>query len=73
MPRLAASAGQPGLMMYGVPNMKTDKVDVVQRRSRLRPVALLSEECMYFCLKFVAVDGQALDLATLRASCASFA
>ena len=23
---------RPGLMMYGVPNMKTDKVDVVQRR-----------------------------------------
>jgi glutamate synthase (NADPH/NADH) len=24
-----------GLMMYGVPNMKTDKVDVVQRRVNL--------------------------------------
>jgi glutamate synthase (NADPH/NADH) len=24
-----------GLMMYGVPNMKTDKVDIVQRRVNL--------------------------------------
>ncbi len=28
-----------GLMMYGVPNMKTDKVDIVQRR-----VNLMAEE-----------------------------
>ncbi|KAF3432836.1 hypothetical protein FNV43_RR23938 [Rhamnella rubrinervis] len=32
-----------GLMMYGVPNMKTDKVDVVQRR-----VNLMSEEGVNF-------------------------
>ena len=32
-----------GLMMYGVPNMKTDKVDIVQRR-----VNLMSEEGINF-------------------------
>lgn len=32
-----------GLMMYGVPNMKTDKVDVVQRR-----VNLMAEEGINF-------------------------
>lgn len=32
-----------GLMMYGVPNMKTDKVDIVQRR-----VNLLAEEGINF-------------------------
>lgn len=32
-----------GLMMYGVPNMKTDKVDVVQRR-----VNLMAEEGVNF-------------------------
>lgn len=32
-----------GLMMYGVPNMKTDKVDIVQRR-----VNLMAEEGINF-------------------------
>jgi len=32
-----------GLMMYGVPNMKTDKVDVVQRR-----VDLMAQEGVKF-------------------------
>lgn len=32
-----------GLMMYGVPNMKTDKVDIVQRR-----VNLMAEEGVNF-------------------------
>lgn len=32
-----------GLMMYGVPNMKTDKVDIVQRR-----VNLMTEEGVTF-------------------------
>lgn len=32
-----------GLMMYGVPNMKTDKIDVVQRR-----VNLMAEEGVNF-------------------------
>ena len=32
-----------GLMMYGVPNMKTDKVDIVQRR-----VNLMAEEGIDF-------------------------
>lgn len=32
-----------GLMMYGVPNMKTDKVDIVQRR-----VNLMAEEGIKF-------------------------
>lgn len=32
-----------GLMMYGVPNMKTDKIDVVQRR-----VDLMAEEGIKF-------------------------
>lgn len=32
-----------GLMMYGVPNMKTDKIDVVQRR-----VDLMAQEGVKF-------------------------
>lgn len=35
-----------GLMMYGVPNMKTDKVDVVQRR-----VNLMAQEGVNFVVK----------------------
>lgn len=41
-----------GLMMYGVPNMKTDKVDVVQRR-----VNLMAEEGVNFVVNAnVGVD-----------------
>ena len=32
VPRATRPPIRGGLMMYGVPNMKTDKVDVVQRR-----------------------------------------
>lgn len=41
-----------GLMMYGVPNMKTDKVDVVQRR-----VNLMADEGINFVVNAnVGVD-----------------
>ena len=41
-----------GLMMYGVPNMKTDKVDVVQRR-----VNLMADEGVNFVVNAnVGVD-----------------
>ena len=43
-----------GLMMYGVPNMKTDKMDVVQRR-----VNLMAEEGIDFVVNAnVGVDPQ---------------
>ncbi len=41
-----------GLMMYGVPNMKTDKVEIVQRR-----VNLMTEEGIQFVVNaHVGVD-----------------
>lgn len=48
-----------GLMMYGVPNMKTDKVDVVQRR-----VNLMAEEGVNFVVNAnVGIDpSYSLDL-----------
>lgn len=43
-----------GLMMYGVPNMKSDKVDIVQRR-----VNLMAEEGINFVVNAnVGVDPQ---------------
>lgn len=36
---LAMDATAAGLMMYGVPNMKTDKVDVVERRGHSQKLA----------------------------------
>lgn len=48
------------LMMYGVPNMKTDKVDVVQRR-----VDLMVEEGVSFVVNaHVGVNVDAVDLHT---------
>ena len=50
-----------GLMMYGVPNMKTDKVDVVQRR-----VNLMAAEGIKFVVNAnVGVD-PAFSVETLR-------
>lgn len=42
-----------GLMMYGVPNMKTDKVDVVQRR-----VDLMAQEGVKFVTGVCVGGGQ---------------
>lgn len=47
-----------GLMMYGVPNMKTDKVDVVQRR-----VDLMAQEGVKF------VTGEQHACLACQASC----
>ncbi|KAL4529823.1 hypothetical protein Ndes2526A_g04578 [Nannochloris sp. 'desiccata'] len=50
-----------GLMMYGVPNMKTDKVDVVQRR-----VNLMAEEGVTFVTE--AHVGKGVDIKSIRAA-----
>ena len=50
-----------GLMMYGVPNMKTDKVDVVQRR-----VDLMAAEGVRFVTS--AHVGKTVDMRAVRAS-----
>lgn len=51
-----------GLMMYGVPNMKTDKVNIVQRR-----VNLMAEEGIKFVVNAnVGVDPE-YSLENLRA------
>ncbi|KAG8476357.1 hypothetical protein CXB51_033276 [Gossypium anomalum] len=50
-----------GLMMYGVPNMKTDKVDVVQRR-----VNLMAEEGVKFVVNANIGKDQSYSLDRLR-------
>ncbi|KAL4855140.1 Glutamate synthase [NADH] [Chlorella vulgaris] len=50
-----------GLMMYGVPNMKTDKVDIVQRR-----VDLMAAEGVRFVTS--AHVGRGVDVAAIRAA-----
>lgn len=51
-----------GLMMYGVPNMKTDKVDVVQRR-----VKLMAEEGVNFVVNANVGTDPSYSLDQLRA------
>ena len=48
-----------GLMMYGVPNMKTDKIDIVQRR-----VNLMADEGVTFVTS--AHVGKEVDIGTIR-------
>ncbi|XP_078431625.1 NADH-dependent glutamate synthase 1 isoform X2 [Wolffia australiana] len=50
-----------GLMMYGVPNMKTDKIDIVQRR-----VDLMAEEGVNFVVNANVGTDPAFSLARLR-------
>ncbi|KAL5727008.1 alanine dehydrogenase [Ranunculus cassubicifolius] len=50
-----------GLMMYGVPNMKTDKVDIVQRR-----VNLMAEEGVNFVANANVGSDPSYSLETLR-------
>lgn len=50
-----------GLMMYGVPNMKTDKIDVVQRR-----VDLMEKEGVKFVVNANIGNDPAYSLDHLR-------
>lgn len=50
-----------GLMMYGVPNMKTDKIDVVQRR-----VDLMEKEGVKFVVNANIGNDPAYSLDSLR-------
>ena len=50
-----------GLMMYGVPNMKTDKVEVVQRR-----VDLMEKEGVTFVVNATVGKDPSYSLARLR-------